>query len=181
MDRAGRQYKQFLNVLGTGQIFDLRNQPITTVRTAIFRMYCDAGHLRHGFFRERIQRGTGDNHAVTFNDEEVIDLHFQLFAGTFDQNTFCFQRADQIHDATDIINGGRTGLFCTVTHDLRTDTITGEQFLNQCTIFPVTDQMTACHTATAGRDSRAEITGCDRAVITGFFKADQVLFSLFRE
>lgn len=89
---------------------------------------------------ERVQSGAGDGQVIALNNREFVDLHFQLFAGATYQNALLLQRADQLQNPADIVNGSAADLLGAFHYDLRTDPVTGEQFLQQCAIFLIADQ-----------------------------------------
>ncbi|MNL29605.1 hypothetical protein D3C87_1512900 [compost metagenome] len=86
-------------------------------------MYRHAGHLTDFLFREGIKRRAGDGQVVALNDREFVDFHLQLLTGAAHQNSLLLQRANQLQNAADIVNGGAANLLCTLHHDLRADTV----------------------------------------------------------
>ena len=113
-------------------------------------MHCYTRHFANSLFRERVQSGTGDGQVITLNNGEFVDLHFQLLARAAHQNTLLLQRADKLQNPADIVNGSATDLLGTFHYDLRTDPVAGEQFLQQCTIFLITDQMATAYATATG-------------------------------
>src|SRR5476649_2157995 len=111
-------------------------------------MNCHAGHFADTLFRERVERGTSDGQVIALDNRKFIDLH--LLTRAANQNTLLLKRTDQFEYATDIIDGGTANLLGTLHHDLRDDTVTGKQLLNQCAIFLITDEMAASYSAAAG-------------------------------
>lgn len=79
-----------------------------------------------------------------------LSIPFQLLARAAHQNTLLLQRADKLQNPADIVNGSATDLLGTFHYDLRTDPVAGEQFLQQCTIFLITDQMATAYATATG-------------------------------
>lgn len=73
-------------------------------------MYRHAGHFADFFFGERVQRGAGDGQIISLDNREFVDLHLQLFTGAAHQNPLLLQRANQLQDPADIVNGGAANL-----------------------------------------------------------------------
>ncbi len=92
-------------------------------------MYRYAGHFAYFLFHKRIQRRAGDSHIIALNNGKFIDLHLQLFTGTAYQNALLFQWADKLQNTANIVDGGAADLLGALHDDLRTDTVTREQFL----------------------------------------------------
>ena len=86
-------------------------------------MHRHAGHFADLLFRERIERGAGDSGVVALNNGEFIDFHLQLLARAPHQNALLFQRANQLEDAADIVNGGAADLLGALHHYLGADTV----------------------------------------------------------
>ena len=132
-------------------------------------MHRHARHLANSLFRERIQSGAGDGQVITLNNREFVDLHFQLLARAADQNTLLLQRADQLKNPADIVNGGATDLLGAFHYDLCTDPVAGEQFLQQGAIFLIADQMAAAYATAAGFHRPAQEAHRAGAVIAFLF------------
>ncbi len=113
-------------------------------------MHRHAGHFADLLFRERVERSAGNGQVIALDNGKFVDLHLQLFARATNQNPLLLQRADQLQDTADIIDGSATDLLGTLHHDLRPDTITREQFLQQGSVFLIANQVATPHTATAG-------------------------------
>ena len=103
VNRAGRQYKQLVNVLPPGVLFNLGHQAIAAAGAAVVRVDRHASHLRHRIFREGIECGAANHHAIPLDDAKVLNLHLQLLTRAPDQYAFGFQRPDQIQDAANFI------------------------------------------------------------------------------
>ena len=80
-----------------------------------------------------------------------------------------FQRADKLQNPADIVDGSATDLLGAFHHDLRTDAVTGEQFLQQGAIFLIADQMAAAYTTATGFHCSAQETHRTGAVIAFLF------------
>ncbi|MNP38736.1 hypothetical protein D3C76_1322700 [compost metagenome] len=133
-------------------------------------MHRHAGHLANLLFREGVERRTGDGEVVALNNGELVDLHLQLLTGATHQDPLLLQGANQLQNAADVVDGGATDLLGALHHNLRPDTVAGEQLLQQGTVFLVADQVAAAHAAAAGFDGAAQETHGARVVIPLFLK-----------
>ena len=86
-------------------------------------MHRDAGHFADFLFRERIERSAGNRGVIALNNREFIDFHLQLFAGAAHQNALLLQRANQLKNTADIVNGGAANLLGAFHDDLGADTV----------------------------------------------------------
>ncbi len=132
-------------------------------------MHRHARHFANSLLRERVQSGAGDGQVIALNNREFVDLHFQLFAGATYQNALLLQRADQLQNPADIVNGSAADLLGAFHYDLRTDPVTGEQFLQQCAIFLIADQMAAPYPTATGFHCPTQEAHCAGAVIAFLF------------
>ena len=98
-------------------------QHLSPRRAPVIRMHRHAGHFADLLFRERIEGGAGDGGVIALNNGEFVDLHLQLFAGTAYQNALLLERAYQLKNTADIIDGRPTDLLRALHDDLGADAV----------------------------------------------------------
>ena len=118
-------------------------QLVAVAEAAKLRSHRDRGQFRRFAFREWIQRGAADDHLVVLEYEKTLDLAFQALAPAIDQGSVRFERLEQLQDAADVIDVGRTQALELVRGDHAAGAGMGEQFDQQRTVDLVCDQVRA--------------------------------------
>jgi len=116
---------------------------------AVLRVHRQASQLPGLGIGNRVQRRTGDDHALALDHAELLDLSLQHFARTAHQDALLFQRADQLQQATDVLDGRLAHHFELLLRHQRTATAPGEQLGEQRAVLGIADDVAARHTAFA--------------------------------
>ena len=115
----------FFHVLFTRLPFDMLHKFITAAMFLVVRMHGKTDKFTGFFFFETEQCGTGNDHAVTFDDREIMDIELKLLARTFNQGALLFQRRDEFKYAANVINCCCAQSFIIIGGDQCADAITG--------------------------------------------------------
>ncbi len=159
MGGPGSQHEQGFQPLSPGAGFDALQQFIAATAMTVLRIHRQTRQLPGIRIGNLIQRRAGDDHAFAFDHAELLDLTLQHLAGTAYQNPLLFQRADQVQQTADVLDGRLTHNLELLLGHQRTATVTGEQFGQQRAIFGVADDVTARHPAPARFSRRVQQLG----------------------
>jgi hypothetical protein len=117
-----------------------------------FRIDGQACHFGHFLFREGIERGAAEDHAIVLDDGEIVDFAFDQLAAALDQRAVGFQRLDQLDDAADVLNCGLAQAFQVLVRDHGAHAIVGEQFQQGRAVHRERHDVGARHAIVAGLD-----------------------------
>ena len=134
-----------LNTLLFRPVFQKLQDLATTVRFAVTGVDSNTGDFGRTFFIgfrwNRVECGTGQNHAITLNHGKLLNLTFKAFAGAIHQNTFLLKWPQQVYQAAHIMNISNPYLLIMGIGNHGANAITSEQFLNQCAIIGIGNQV----------------------------------------
>ena len=122
-------------------------------------MYGDTGKLPALFLDIGIQGRAADDHPVSLDDHIVLNLQLKQLSRAVDKDAGILHGLDKLHEASYVADSGLADLLGTVLYYLSSDTVSGEELLQQRAVIGVAHKVRSRNSAAAGRDCGPEVAG----------------------
>ena len=172
MRRVRREHEQPLGPRAAGFAFGESEQAFPVLSAAVSVVDREARKLGEPIVGIGVHRRARDHRAVAFDDVEVRDLPLELLPRTAYQRPGFLQRADQLENASDVVDVGAPDRVVAVGVDHGADAVAGEQLQQQGAIDSPVDDVDAADAVAAGMDCvtqpvRGPVASVLRAVAGG--------------